>query len=65
MQLTTQQVNEFKELYQNEFGEELSDEEARKQARNLVQLVASVYQPIRKQELIELIGEELDNNQLT
>lgn len=38
MQLSDQQISEFQELYRDEYGEELSQEEAREKGAYLVNL---------------------------
>jgi predicted protein tyrosine phosphatase len=61
MQITAKQVKEFKTLYKERFGEELSDTEAREQARDLLQLVDATYQPIKKEIGKEFILDELED----
>ncbi len=46
--LTNEALSEFKELWKTEFGEEISDEKAMKEAINLLTLMNAVYKPIRK-----------------
>lgn len=46
--LPDEAIEEFKEIYKREFGEELSAEEARRRAENLVGLFGAVYTPISK-----------------
>lgn len=49
MQLSKEQLEQFKQLYKERFGEELSDKEALDQATNLVNLIKATYKPIRKE----------------
>jgi hypothetical protein len=44
--LSEQAISEFKEIYQKEFGEELSDDEARRKAENLFGLFKVIYWPM-------------------
>lgn len=46
MQLTSGQINSFKDLYKNKFGIELSDQESAEQLTKLINLVQIVYRPI-------------------
>lgn len=46
--LPDEAIDEFKEIYKKEFGEKLSDEEARRKAENLIKLFDAVYRPIKK-----------------
>jgi len=48
--LPDEAIEEFKEIYKKEFGEELSNEEARKRAERLFGLFKAVYDPIEKKE---------------
>lgn len=43
MQLTRKSLEKFKTLYKHHFGEELSDEEAKRKAEWLVELYRVVY----------------------
>jgi hypothetical protein len=44
-QLSQEAINEFKEIYQREFGEMLSDEQAREKAMSLLNLFYFLLQP--------------------
>jgi hypothetical protein len=44
--LSTQRLEEFKKLYEKEFGETLSGEDAYEKAHNLVRLFDVIYRPI-------------------
>jgi len=46
--LSKKAIKEYKEVYKKQFGEELSDEEARKQAERLMRLFKVVAKPIPK-----------------
>jgi hypothetical protein len=59
MQLTDKQIKEFQALYHKQHGIEISFEKARELGTKLVQLVALVYKPIRKQNSSENTGEIL------
>jgi hypothetical protein len=46
MELSQKAVEEFKEIYQKEFGKKLSDSEAQELAENLISLFKIIYRPI-------------------
>ena len=46
MDIPPEAINEFKEIYREEFGEELSDEEAYETGRNLISLFEIICRPI-------------------
>ena len=46
MELSKEAIEEYKRIYKAEFGEEISDQEAYKQAINLLQLFKIIYRPI-------------------
>jgi hypothetical protein len=48
MQLTKEDINKYKEIYRQEFGEDISDQEAFEQATNLINMMRVVYRPIKK-----------------
>jgi hypothetical protein len=48
MMLSNEDIQEFKVLYKNHFGEDLSDDEALERATRLIELVRVVYTPIIK-----------------
>jgi len=50
MRLRKQAIKEFKEIYYKEFGERISDEEAKEMGENILSLFKLVYQPIPKDE---------------
>jgi len=39
-------IEEFKEIYKKEFGEELSDQDATERATKLLNLMEAIYKPI-------------------
>jgi hypothetical protein len=43
-------IEEFREIYKKQYGEELSEEEARERAERLFGLVKAVYSPNKKNE---------------
>jgi hypothetical protein len=43
MNLSREAIEEFKEIYRKEFGEELSDDEASQKANNLIELFEVIY----------------------
>ena len=49
-------VQDFKQLYTDEFGEELSDEEALQIGTSLLTLLNHTYRPITKQEEKEYLS---------
>lgn len=46
MQLSKEAVEKYKRIYRAEFGENISDQEAHKQASNLLQLFKIIYKSI-------------------
>ena len=56
--LSTQSLQDFKDLWRQEFGEEISDDFAMEQAINLLTLMTAVYRPIRNDDLIKIQHEE-------
>lgn len=50
MAITEEDIKKFQELYKMEKGEEISTEEARECATNLVNLLRIIYKPMPKQE---------------
>jgi hypothetical protein len=46
MALSKEAIKEFKEIYFKEFGEEISDQEAREEAESLISLFKIIYRPI-------------------
>lgn len=54
-------LQEFKKLYAEEFGEEVSDEEAIKLSTNLLTLFNYIYRPVKKDWLAEFSENEKTN----
>ena len=52
--ISNERVQEFKILYKNRFGKELSDGEAREKASALVRFLKIIYKPMTKEEFDEL-----------
>lgn len=46
MSLSKQAIDKFKAIYKEEFGEEISYEEARHKAERLINLLRVIYRPI-------------------
>jgi len=46
MQLSQKAIEEYKEIYKMEFGEEITDQEAYEQASNLLRLFQVIYRPL-------------------
>lgn len=50
MQISDEKIEEYRKIYKEEFGKEISKEEARRQGTNLVNLMKLIYKPITKEE---------------
>jgi len=48
--ISKESLGEFKKIYKEEFGEEISDQEALEQATKLLRLVEIVYKPMTQEE---------------
>lgn len=48
MNLTSEQVEQFRSLYRKRFGRDISKESAYEQGVKLLQLLGAVYQPVTK-----------------
>ena len=46
--LTDKHIEQFRTLYKNRFGEELSRDEAYERGTQLITLVKAIYKPIKK-----------------
>lgn len=57
MKLTKEDINEFKTLYKDSFGDELDNSQVYQSATALLTLVKSVYKPINKNLLIKMINQ--------
>ena len=52
--LSEQSLQEFKQIWKEEFGEEISDDFAMEQATQLLTLFDAIYRPIKKEWVKEL-----------
>lgn len=50
MLLSDKHISSFQEIYKQEFGKEISKDDAYEQGAKLIRLVQIVYQPITKEE---------------
>ena len=55
MDITEKDVKEFQDLYKSKFGKELDYQTARKKLTMLVLQVKTVYQPITKKQIDDLV----------
>ncbi len=53
MPLSKEAIEEFKEIYRQEFGKEISDQTALELALNLLTLFQAIYRPVTKKEFEE------------
>lgn len=51
--LSKQALDEFKEIWKKEYGEDISDADALERATNLLTMFDAVYRPIKKEWLDE------------
>jgi len=56
MQLPQEAIDELKQLFKDHYGVEMSDEDARESAENLLNMVKAVMKPIQKQNLLDDFG---------
>lgn len=54
MQLSNEHISAFQSLYKDEFGEDISYDQAREQAASLVRLMQLIYCPISKKEHVRV-----------
>lgn len=54
-------LDEYKQIYREQFGEDISDEEALDQAINLLTLMDKIYRPIKKDWLNESEKKDANN----
>ena len=59
--LSKKAIDQFKKLYVDEFGEEISDEKATEQAVALLTLFNHIYRPVKKDWLAAVSDEEKPN----
>jgi hypothetical protein len=46
MSLSKEAIDKYKQIYKKNFGEEISDEEAREQGESLISLFRVIYRPL-------------------
>lgn len=63
MQLPPKAIIEYQKLFKQEFGQELTYEEAETQGRKLLRLFQIIYKPIPKKWVKVLKGGELHNGE--
>ena len=66
MSLSKEAIEEFKEIYRQEFSEEIDDQKALELALNFLNLFKVIYKPITKKEFEEFKNQNLPslNNDL-
>lgn len=47
--ISKEQLEKFKEIYKNQFGEELSDQDALEKATKLLNMMKVIYRPLPKE----------------
>lgn len=64
MHLTPDDIAEFKAIYKKEFGREISDAEAARDAQILVNLYEAMYitNPLPRERLLKLLQDEIDDD---
>jgi hypothetical protein len=62
MSLSKKAIEEFEEIYKKEFGEEISDTQARDMVENLIELFKIIYRPLlgNKKRAIQSDGKKID-----
>ncbi len=58
MVLSDENISKFQSLYKNEFGKEISKDEAYEKGSQLLQLMSIVYKPVTEEEFINLTSQE-------
>lgn len=53
MKLPKQAIQEYQEIYKRQFGEEITEVEAEKQGRNLLELMQLMYKPIPNEAFVD------------
>ena len=56
--LSRQALNDFKSIYKQEFGEDISDQEAKEKGEKLLKLFGIIYKPIPKNWIKRSLKEE-------
>lgn len=62
MALTKEQLNKFKQIYKEQFKEDLSDAEALEKATKLMRLIEIVYKPMTETEYNQLQKRRADTS---
>lgn len=62
MSLSKKAINEFKEIYEKEFGGKISDAQAREMGENLISLFKVIYRPLPKL-VKQNLGTEVRNHE--
>ena len=55
--ISNEALGKYKAIYREEYGEDISDEEALEQAVNLLTLMGAIYRPVKKEWLKGFEGE--------
>ena len=61
--LSDKALEEFKEIWLEEIGEEISDEQAMELGLNLLSIFDAVYRPIKKEWMEEILKEEKEEEE--
>lgn len=61
MQLSSEAIVEFKAIYEEQFGKELTDQEAYDSASNLLRLMNAVYRPMTKKDMAEVLTQRKEH----
>ena len=61
--LTDKALQEFKKIWKEEFGEDISDEKAAEEGINLLTMFDAIYRPIKKEWVDELERKDAQKNQ--
>ena len=56
--LSKQALSDFKSIYKQEFGESISDQEAKEKGEKLLRLFSLIYKPIPKDWIKKVLKEE-------
>ena len=61
--LSDKSLQEFKKIWKEEFGENISDEKAAEEGINLLTMFDAIYRPIKKEWVDELERKDAQKNQ--
>lgn len=61
--LSDKALQEFKKIWKEEFGEDISDEKAAEEGINILTMFGAIYRPIKKEWVDELEGKDKQKNQ--